>query len=114
MPKLCEKCGERPATVPDRNRMGRPINRVCSECHAGFLREDLLRVMAQHRARHTPAKHPFACRPAVERELERLANPTGMQLNDGKVRVTLPAGTLEYMLAIIDHQADEIARLQGT
>jgi hypothetical protein len=43
--KLCEKCGKNPATLPDRNRMGRPIKRICSECHSGLLRGDLERVL---------------------------------------------------------------------
>jgi len=43
--KLCEKCGKNPATLPDRNRMGRPIKRICSECHSELLRGDLERVL---------------------------------------------------------------------
>ena len=43
--KLCEICGKRPATVPDRERMGRPINRLCSECHSMRLRGDLDGIM---------------------------------------------------------------------
>lgn len=39
--KLCEVCGVNKATIPDRNRMGRPINRVCSTCHSARLRGDL-------------------------------------------------------------------------
>ncbi len=42
--KMCEICGENPATVPDRERMGRPINRVCSSCHSLRLRGDLIRI----------------------------------------------------------------------
>ena len=44
----------------------------------------------------------FPTRRAVEREIERTANPTGMHLNDGKERVALPGGTLRHMLALID------------
>lgn len=55
----------------------------------------------------------FPNRPAVEREIESAENPQGMQLNDGKERVRLPAGTLRYMLAKLDAQASLIARLEG-
>ena len=41
MSKLCEICGDLPATVPDRERIGRPINRVCSRCHRLRLAGDL-------------------------------------------------------------------------
>jgi hypothetical protein len=44
--KMCELCGKKPATVPDRERMGRLINRVCSDCHAGRLRGDLHQILA--------------------------------------------------------------------
>ncbi len=47
--KLCEVCHVKPATVPDRERMGRPINRVCSGCHSDRLRGDW-KVIAQKRA----------------------------------------------------------------
>lgn len=43
--KMCEKCGVNPATVPDRERMGRLINRLCKQCHAERLRGDLVRIM---------------------------------------------------------------------
>lgn len=33
MPKLCVRCGKNKAEVPDNTRMGRPILRVCRECH---------------------------------------------------------------------------------
>jgi hypothetical protein len=38
-------CRERPAEVPDRNAMGRPIKKVCRECHQDRLRGDLEQVM---------------------------------------------------------------------
>lgn len=44
--RLCIICKKRPAIVPDRERMGRPIPRVCRECHAGKLRGDLEHIMA--------------------------------------------------------------------
>lgn len=43
--KLCEICGVNPATVPDRERMGRLINRVCTGCHALRLKGDLQRIL---------------------------------------------------------------------
>jgi len=42
MLRKCERCGQRPAAVPDPERMGRPIRRICSECHAGGLRTGFL------------------------------------------------------------------------
>ena len=44
----------------------------------------------------------FPGRRTVEREIESLKNPSGMQLNDGKDRVTLPGGVLQHMLRLID------------
>jgi hypothetical protein len=43
--KKCEICGEKPATVPDRERMGRLINRVCSSCHSLRLAGDMKRIL---------------------------------------------------------------------
>ena len=43
--KLCEICGEKPATVPDRERMGRLINRVCNDCHYLRLVGDFKKIM---------------------------------------------------------------------
>ena len=40
--KMCEVCGKNPAEVPDRERMGRPINRICLECHAKRLKMDIV------------------------------------------------------------------------
>lgn len=42
---VCVVCKQRPAAVPDRERMGRPIKRVCRECHAARLRGDLQEVL---------------------------------------------------------------------
>lgn len=42
--KLCEVCGVNKATIPDRNRQGRPINRLCSECHGKRLAGDFAAV----------------------------------------------------------------------
>lgn len=52
MPKFCMYCGVNKATVPDRNRMGRPINRVCTSCHGKLLMGDwaeILRLQAERR-----------------------------------------------------------------
>ena len=51
-----------------------------------------------------PEQEPvaFPNRRAVEREIERIQNPKGMHLNDGKERVILPGGTLRYLLALAD------------
>jgi hypothetical protein len=43
--KHCVVCHTRPATLPDRESMGRPIKRVCHECHAQRLIEDLKAVL---------------------------------------------------------------------
>jgi hypothetical protein len=52
MAKLCELCHARRAAIPDRNRMGRPIKRICRECHAVRLRADLLKVLEVNRKRN--------------------------------------------------------------
>jgi len=54
--KMCEICGVNPATVPDRERMGRPINRVCGECHGLRLRGDLKRILELHKKRTEASK----------------------------------------------------------
>lgn len=46
--RLCVVCGKRPAEVPDRNRPGRPVKRVCGPCHGARLLGDLRRVVAEH------------------------------------------------------------------
>ena len=58
--KMCEICGEMPATVPDRERMGRLINRVCSSCHALRLKGDMRKILELHKKRkelNVAAKH---------------------------------------------------------
>lgn len=49
----CIVCGERPATVPDRNTggIGRRINKVCSECHANRLKNDFVDILLIERKR---------------------------------------------------------------
>lgn len=49
--KMCEICREKPATVPDRERMGRLIKRVCLSCHALRLVGDMKRIMELHEKR---------------------------------------------------------------
>ncbi len=44
MTKLCIVCNNKPATVPDRYRTGRLINRICRECHSNRLRDDILKI----------------------------------------------------------------------
>lgn len=51
MARLCMLCELRPATVPDREQMGRPIKRVCSECHAARLRGDLHKILDERNKR---------------------------------------------------------------
>ncbi len=45
---LCVLCRVRPAAVPDRERIGRPVKRVCRECHAERLRGDIEKIMKAH------------------------------------------------------------------
>ena len=49
----CVVCGERPATVPDRNEggIGRQRLKVCSKCHADRLKRDLAGVLAAEQKR---------------------------------------------------------------
>jgi hypothetical protein len=48
---LCILCNERPAVLPDRERMGKPIKRVCRECHASRLRGDLVEILKHERVK---------------------------------------------------------------
>jgi hypothetical protein len=43
--KLCEVCGVNPAALPDRERQGRPIKRICRECHALRIAGDALKLL---------------------------------------------------------------------
>ena len=47
--KMCEICGKKRATVPDRERIGRLINRVCSSCRALRLAGDIKRILELRR-----------------------------------------------------------------
>jgi len=59
MPRICERCGKRPAAVPDRERMGRPILRICAECHRGALAVDVVGLLLHH-AREGVRRHEEA------------------------------------------------------
>ena len=43
--RMCEICGIYLATVPDRERTGRLIHRICGQCHALRLAGDLERIL---------------------------------------------------------------------
>lgn len=47
--RMCIVCHQRPPTVPDRYTMGRPITRVCSECHGERLAGDMQRILLRRR-----------------------------------------------------------------
>jgi hypothetical protein len=49
--RLCILCGQRPAEVPDRERMGKPIKRVCTKCHRERLAYDLAVICREHMRR---------------------------------------------------------------
>lgn len=57
MPRKCERCGKRPAAVPDPERMGRPIRRICSECHAGGLRAGFLVALSLQQEERRRREH---------------------------------------------------------
>jgi hypothetical protein len=57
MPRKCERCGKRPAAVPDPERMGRPIRRICSECHAGGLRAGFLVALSLQQQERRRREH---------------------------------------------------------
>ena len=66
--KMCEICGLNPATVPDREQIERPVNRVCSSCHSTRLRADM-RCIINLKKKRSPAssegevrgKNCFSC-----------------------------------------------------
>lgn len=41
---LCIVCHVAPAEVPDRERMGKPVKRLCRMCHADRLLADLRKI----------------------------------------------------------------------
>ena len=44
---MCILCGQNKATVPDRNRQGRPVARLRVECHRDRLTNDMRDVVAE-------------------------------------------------------------------
>ena len=42
--KVCILCKKNPAIIPDRERMGRPVKRICASCHSNRLIEDLKKI----------------------------------------------------------------------
>ncbi len=55
----------------------------------------------------------FPNRLAVERAIADAKNHGGMRLNDGKERVTLPGGTLQYMLATMDNHVAQLEAMRA-
>lgn len=49
--KLCELCHKNYATLPDRERGGSPVKRICSDCHAERLRGDMACILNASRKR---------------------------------------------------------------
>jgi hypothetical protein len=68
--------------------------------HTGEFINALRAALAEPEPTQEPVA--FVNRRNVEQEIRRAEHPTGMQLNDGKERVTLPGGTLRLMLRLID------------
>jgi hypothetical protein len=49
--KICEICGKNKATVPDREKLGRLINKICQSCHVLRLKGDLKRILELQKER---------------------------------------------------------------
>jgi hypothetical protein len=102
--KLCRRCRHYPATVPDRNAMGRPIKVLCVECHQGRLLDDLEEIMLQAqekespmpRTRRTPVyafpHHSYVCYRATPTVVWRVVGRRFVETADGR-------GAAEYGLA---------------
>lgn len=43
--KQCIRCGIKKAELPLRGVMGRPLKRICRECHREELRKDFLTIV---------------------------------------------------------------------
>lgn len=54
--RKCIVCDERAPEVPDRERMGRPIKRVCRSCHRDRLLSDLRRIELDRKVKHEAAE----------------------------------------------------------
>jgi len=50
--RVCIVCRANPPELPDRNRMGRPIKRICRECHAKRLQRDFRYIYEMSRAKN--------------------------------------------------------------
>lgn len=68
MARICFLCGEKPAAVPDRECMGRPIKRVCRDCHQARLRGDLKKILAARAKRTTDSLNTPSPEPACSAE----------------------------------------------
>ena len=55
MPRKGDVCKENDAAVPDRNRTGKPIKRICRQCHMARLQGDLQAIMNWRRRRNPEA-----------------------------------------------------------
>jgi hypothetical protein len=69
MPKVCVVCRERPPVVPDRDRPGRPIKRVCRECHVARLQQDLKHILKVEQRKLAEEKKTFTSVTGEEWEL---------------------------------------------
>ena len=47
----CIVCHEREAVLPDRNNPGRPVKRICRQCHADRLIGDLKAILVEEERR---------------------------------------------------------------
>lgn len=97
--KMCEICGENPATVPDRERMGRPINRLCSACHGARLRNDMRYIMECHKKRLERQKT------IEESPMDTLIKITGVAPFDGE--------TYEFWRMSGEHTAELLDMLRA-
>jgi hypothetical protein len=83
-------------------RIGREVATEIREALAKQEAESHLQAVSDFGQLQEQEPVAWPSRRAVERAIESVENPKGMHLNDGKERVTLPGGTLRYMLALID------------
>lgn len=59
--KKCNVCRVREAQVPDREQPGRPIKRICRQCHADRLIGDLKRILAYEQEKYEQEKDEHIC-----------------------------------------------------
>ena len=85
---LCRQCKTNKAVFPDRNAMGRPLKRICRDCHRKDLLNDLQHILDDYdRARRKDAlvKLMFAMGKHVTPETrhpEGEGNPVALALLD--------------------------------